>query len=153
MSAQSEQPAPANKATATFAGGCFWCVEADFEKKWTYHVLGFRGKEGWQTIPARVNGDLPAADIEATTATGRNVAVVHIFAGTKFEMQTTGNATFTLPKGMKAEAWLDGKSLGRANQFTAKVAAGKHRIVLRLDAKALPKVLRLESKDVAFLND
>jgi len=48
---------------------------------------------------------------------------------------------------------LDGKSLGRANKFTAKVAAGKHRIVLRLDAKALPKVLRLESKDVAFLND
>jgi hypothetical protein len=54
---------------------------------------------------------------------------------------------------MKAQAWLDGKPLGSANQFTTKVPAGQHRIVLRLDVKALPKVLRLESKNVAFLND
>ena len=128
-------------------------VEADFEKKWSNHILGAGNGAGWKILPARVNGDLPAADIAQTASVGRNVGLVHIFAGTKFEMQKTGNATFSLPKGMKAQAWLDGKSLGRANQFTAKVAVGKHRIVFRLDAKALPKVLRLESKDVVFLND
>ena len=63
--------------------------------------------------------------------------------------------TFKLPAGVKADAWIDGngKSLGRANAFTAEVVAGKHRMVLRLDAKALPKALRLESDSVVFLNE
>jgi peptide-methionine (S)-S-oxide reductase len=30
--AQSATAAPAKTATAIFAGGCFWCVESDFEK-------------------------------------------------------------------------------------------------------------------------
>ena len=129
-------------------------VEAGFDKKWTHHVLGFRGKvEGWQTVPARVNGDLPAADITTATATGRYVAVVHIFAGTNFEVQKEGNVTFRLPKGLVTEAWINGKPLKRGNTYAAKLPTGKHRIVVRLDAKALPKAFRLESDEAAFLNE
>jgi hypothetical protein len=87
------------------------------------------------------------------TAVGRHVGLVHIFAGTNFEVQKAGRVTFKLPAGLNTEAWINGNPLKRGNRFTTELKPGKHRIVIRLDAKAPPKALRLESRDVAFLND
>jgi len=128
-------------------------VEVGFDKKWSNHVLGVGNNAGWSTLPARVNGDLPSADMLNATVVGRHVGLVHIFAGTNFQVQKQGKVTFNLPSGLKTEAWINGQPLKRGTQFTTELKPGKHRIVIRLDAKALPKALRLESKDVAFLND
>ena len=128
-------------------------VEVGFDKKWSNHVLGVGNNAGWSTLPARVNGDLPSADMVNATVVGRHVGLVHIFAGTNFEVQKAGKVTFKLPTGLKTEAWINGEPIKRGTQFTTELKPGKHRIVIRLDAKALPKALRLESKDVAFLNN
>jgi len=128
-------------------------VQEDFEKKWSNHVLGAGNNAGWKLVPTRVNGDLPAEDITEVTAVGRHVGLVHVFAGTKFEVQKAGLITFKIPDELQTEAWIDGKPLKRGNQFTAELKPGTHRIVIRLDAKALPKAMRLKSKDATFLND
>ncbi len=128
-------------------------VEAGFDKKWSNHVLGVGNNAGWKTLPARVNGDLPSTDMLNATVVGRHVGLVHIFAGTNFEVQKAGKVTFKLPAGLKTEAWINGVPIKRGDQFTAELKPGKHRIVIRLDAKAPPKTLRLESTDVAFLNE
>ena len=43
--AQTKDEPPAELAVATFAGGCFWCVEADFDKidGVTETISGFMG--------------------------------------------------------------------------------------------------------------
>ena len=128
-------------------------VQEGFDKKWSNHVLGAGNNAGWKLLSSRVNGDLTAEDITELASVGRNVGLVNIFAGTYFEKQKDGLVNFKLPVGVKADAWIDGKSLGRDNEFNVPIMAGKYRIVLRLDAKALPKALRLESKDVVFLNE
>ena len=65
----------------------------------------------------------------------------------------TGNVVFKPPYNLEAEAWIDCKPLKRGKQFTTHLKPDKHHIVVRLEAKALPKAFRLELNDVAFLND
>ena len=55
-------------------------------------------------MPTRVNGDLPAEDITEVTAVGRHVGLVHVFAGTKFEVQKAGLITFKIPDELQTEA-------------------------------------------------
>jgi peptide-methionine (S)-S-oxide reductase len=53
-------PAPAAGATAVFAGGCFWCIEADFEK-----LPGVLDVESGYT-----GGHVPDPDYEQVSAGG-----------------------------------------------------------------------------------
>jgi peptide-methionine (S)-S-oxide reductase len=72
VSAGAQQPAdPAKRATAIFAGGCFWCVEADFDK-----VPGVIS-----TVSGYLNGRTPNPTYEQVSrgGTGHAEAVEIVF--------------------------------------------------------------------------
>jgi peptide-methionine (S)-S-oxide reductase len=64
-------PAPAGLAKATFAGGCFWCVESDFDK-----VPGVKS-----TVSGYIGGKVanPSYEQVAAKATGHTEAVEVVY--------------------------------------------------------------------------
>jgi peptide methionine sulfoxide reductase msrA/msrB len=66
---QSEDTARKDKAIATLAGGCFWCVEADFEKVAgvTEAISGYAGGEErhptYQQVSSGTTGHLEAVQV------------------------------------------------------------------------------------------
>ena len=67
--APAAAPAAANTAKATFAGGCFWCVEADFDKlpgviSTTSGYIGGRlANPSYEQVAAKLTGHAEAVQI------------------------------------------------------------------------------------------
>ncbi|MCW5657507.1 MAG: peptide-methionine (S)-S-oxide reductase MsrA [Burkholderiaceae bacterium] len=67
--AQAQSATPAQTAKATFAGGCFWCVEADFDKvpgvlsTTSGYTGGKLANPTYQQVAAKLTGHAEAVEI------------------------------------------------------------------------------------------
>src|SRR4029453_1245803 len=69
VSAAQTTPQPTNQALATFAGGCFWCTEADFDKvpgvlsTTSGYIGGKIGNPTYEQVSAGGRGNAEAGEI------------------------------------------------------------------------------------------
>jgi peptide-methionine (S)-S-oxide reductase len=67
--AHAQTAAPAQTAKATFAGGCFWCVEADFDKvpgvlsTTSGYTGGKLANPSYEQVAAKITGHAEAVEI------------------------------------------------------------------------------------------
>ena len=74
-----------------------------------------------------------------------------VFAVAQFQTATTGKTRLKLTGVSKA--WLDAKPLVIEPDLAPELPAGPHHLVVKLDVKELPEVLRAESPDARFLGN
>ena len=76
-----------------------------------------------------------------------------IYARTRFESVRDQKATFTVAGPAQASLWVDGRAVPGKTSFTTDVTAGIHTVTIRLNARHLPGIVRLISREVAFATE
>lgn len=107
----------------------------------------------WTAAPALVNGVVPKELIDEITKAQFWTARLGIYAGTEFTTPTAGAVRFTLTAGPGAELWVGGTKVGGPGESTLDLAAGTHRVLVKLDPRQVPDLLKLESRDGVFRLD
>ena len=107
----------------------------------------------WLRTMSLVRGDLTKALLADVLKAEGWSSRVGVFAATDIEVAQAGTFHFNLTANPATELWIDGKRLGSEGASSTALSAGTHRLVVRLYPKQLPTVVRLESRDAAFVLD
>jgi putative heme-binding domain-containing protein len=103
----------------------------------------------WSDTFSLVNGQLTRPLIEESTRRDAWVGTLAICAATEINLAQAGPVKFQL-EAPAAELWVDGKKIGDAGDSKTDLAAGKHRVLVRLNPQKMPDAVRLRS-DASFV--
>lgn len=104
----------------------------------------------WTLIDSLVRGDLPERAIEPAVQAQAWTSKVAVVLATVIDQAVEGTVRFRwVPE--EAELWVDGKRLGTGPAAEARVAAGRHRVIVKLDPRRVPERVRLEADGTAFV--
>jgi len=127
---------------------------AQFED--TKYATANTSDPGWQTAASLVDGRLRKQELQGVMTTRGGKTTKAIFASAR--VQVSGGEALSLKcNGLPANAplWIDGNPIaagGSTGSFApAKLAAGVHNVVVKLDTAALPDSIQLECSGGTFL--
>jgi putative heme-binding domain-containing protein len=123
------------------------------EQRGADRIISGEVKEGWKPLWARIDGTVSRDQIDALTQLPRNISLVNVYLKTHVSLARDGQVTLSIPGVDTAALWVDGIQVNGKSAFVTQLTAGKHVVLLRLDARSLPATFRLESRDVTFATE
>lgn len=99
-----------------------------------------------------VIGRLTAEMMEEATQGSVWRGRIALYAATEVQVPRAGMVKFVLNTPGRAQLCVNGKKTGSAGASTVELSAGTHCVLVRLDLRAVPEFIRLESPDATFLS-
>ncbi|MBX3745614.1 MAG: c-type cytochrome [Verrucomicrobiae bacterium] len=104
----------------------------------------------WATVDSLVRGDVPERALEEATRAQAWTSKVAVVLATEIELAVEGGVSFRwVPE--EAELWVGGKRLDAGPVAEARIAAGRHRVIVKLDPRRVPERVRLEAEGAVFV--
>jgi hypothetical protein len=101
----------------------------------------------WTEVLSRVNGDLTRTLMEGGTKANIWSSKIAVLAVTEVQLAQAGTVRFQLTAAKGTELWVDGSKVNGP----ISLAAGKHRVLVRIDPNHIPDKIRLETQDASFV--
>jgi putative heme-binding domain-containing protein len=107
----------------------------------------------WKASRSLVDGELLKEDVTAVLEGMAHREPQAVYAAARFEVSKASSLSLELTGADGSPAWIDGKPAGICGNLKPELGAGPHVIIVKLDAKKLPDVIRLQSPDATFLGN
>jgi putative heme-binding domain-containing protein len=118
-----------------------------FEQSGSQSLIDGNVVDGWVPLQTPISGIISADRVGPLVKQPIHIALVHVYLRTPISLATDGSVDITL-EGIEdslSKAWIDGQpvSASKTGQIDQPLPKGEHTLLLRLDARALPKGLKI----------